>query len=73
MILRFGAAYAGNGKHKQVVQQWPEIRSLECMDWLDPGLFHMKALLLRKLSNSISYMQSRTSEPSSHQRTLSWR
>ena len=62
MLLRLGAGYAGKGKYKPVVQQWSEIRSLECMDWLDP-LFHMQALLLRKLSNSISYIQSCTSEP----------
>ena len=60
--LRLGAGYAGKGKHKPVVQHWSEVRSLECIDWIDP-LFHMLALLLRKLSIGISYMQSCTSEP----------
>ena len=46
---------------KPVVQQWSGVGGLEPMDWLDYP-FHMQALLLRKLSSS---------EPSSHQRTLS--
>ena len=65
MILRFWAGYAGKERRKPVVQQWSEVRGLEPMDWLDYP-FHMQALLWRKLSSSISYMQSCPSEPSSH-------